>query len=296
MPRACPACLEETNTTLVETLEDCSFYQCAVCGLQYADPIPDNVPVFQDFTDCGLSLLSGLQQGRSVACALAPNERLVLHWLRRNIRRNAAILELCCESGRFLAALDACGFEPLGMDPLSRPIAMLRERGFTVEVGFAEDYPRDWPEPAAVVLLESLVRFPAPTELLGSIRERFSQAAVCCSVPSPRRSLKVPEFDKRVDYPPHRLTRWTPRALQRAMEHAGYRGKCRVAHVDLHWRRGSWRARALKILFALSLRLIGESEYSIIGIGFPSRKSCLSRSKGEFHGTDRSVVSGRFLE
>jgi hypothetical protein len=158
----------------------------------------------------------------------------------------------------------------LGMDPLSRPVAMLREKGFTAAVGLAEDYPADWPEPAAVVLLESLVRFPGPTELLRSIHRRFPHALLCCSVPSPRRSLKVPEFDRRVDYPPHHLTRWTPTALRKALEQAGYRGTCAVAHVDLGRRGASWRSRILRRLFGLFLRMTGEDEYSLIGMGWPS--------------------------
>lgn len=270
MSRACPVCFKETATTLVESLENCSIHQCTICGLQYVESLPANIPVFDDFTDSAEAFFLSLEAGNRIYVSLTPNERSVLQWLQGHIPANASILELCCESGRFLAALQKYGFKPIGMDPLPRPIAMLGEKGFTVQVGFVEDYPQHWPEPAAVILLESLVRFPAPVEFLRTIYQRFPQAPLCLSVPSPRRSLKVPEFDRRVDYPPHHLTRWTPKAILTALENAGYRGKCEVVHVDIHWRRGSWRLRILKFLFALSLRLIGESEYSIVGIGLPT--------------------------
>ena len=270
MRSVCLICPEETDAAVVETLENSSIHQCTACGLQYVTPVPDNVPVFADFTEDGLALLSSLGKGDSIDAALTPNERAVLRWLQRHIPPNAPILELCCESGRFLAALQRHGFKPLGMDPLPSHVAMLQTQGFSVRAGYVEDYPTGWPEPAAVILLESLVRFPEPVSLLRGVRKRFPQALLCVSVPSPRRSLKVPEFDRRADYPPHHLTRWTPKALTTALQSAEYRGGCRLVHVDLKWRTEPWERKILKILFGVFLRLAGESEYSIVAIGRPT--------------------------
>ena len=270
MSRACPACLAENAATVAEALASGSFYRCGRCGLQYVEPVPTGVPVFLDFTDAGRIILSQIERGEPIGELLTPNERAMLRWLQRHLPEGAPVLELCCESGRFLAALRRAGFSPLGMDPLPRPIEMLKEQGFSVHTGSVEDYPKDWPEPAAVVLLESLVRFPFPVTVLRSIRERFPRARLCLSVPSPRRSLKVPDFDRRVDYPPHHLTRWTPRSMVTALRNAGYRGGCRVAHIRLHWMRGAWTLRILKVLFAIYLRLTREADYSLLGYGTPA--------------------------
>lgn len=270
MSRACPACLAENRATVAEPLATGSFHRCGRCGMQYVDPLPAGVPVFMDFTDAGRIILSKIEQGEPMADLLTPNERVMLRWLRRHLPGGAPVLELCCESGRFLAALRHAGFTPLGMDPLPRPIGMLEERGFSVHTGSVEDYPKDWPEPAAVVLLESLVRFPFPVQVLRTIHERFPHARLCLSVPSPRRSLKVPDFDRRVDYPPHHLTRWTPRAVVTVLRNAGYRGACRVVHIRLHWTRGAWTLRILKVLFAVYLRLTREADYSLLGYGTPA--------------------------
>jgi len=274
MADTCLACLRPTCTAVAETLEDSSIRQCAVCGLQYVAPVPADVPVFADFAEDGLALLSnlanGAANGASIDFAITPNERAVLRWLQRHVPRSAPVLELCCESGRFLAALRSRGFSPFGMDPLPSHAAMLRTMGFSVRLGHVEDCPAEWPEPAAVIILESLVRFPDPVSLLQAVHKRFPRALLCLSVPSPRRSLKVPEFDRRLDYPPHHLTRWTPKALTTAMKNAGYRGACRLAHVDLKWRREPWERKILKILFGAFLRIAGESEYSIVAIGRPT--------------------------
>ncbi|MFH1221342.1 MAG: methyltransferase domain-containing protein [Candidatus Eisenbacteria bacterium] len=254
---------------VAEELESGAFILCTECGLQYVGPTVADQPVFQDFTEAGQALFSSLETEGAVAKVLTPNERAALEWIGHALAPGASVLELCCESGRFLLGLKSRGLEPIGMDPLAGHVEMLRRRGFAVKQGWVESYPGDWPRPAAVVLLESLVRFPEPIGLLEGIRRRFPRAPIYLSVPSPRRSLKVPEFDRRLDYPPNHLTRWTPRALLGALEHAGYRGKCRTCHIRIKWREGSLRKRLLKAAFAASLRLAGESEYSICATGWP---------------------------
>ncbi len=273
MPRPCPACLSKQDASLVERLEDCSFFRCAACGLQYVDPVPAATPVFRDFSDHAPSLPSDEGGGSGDELALTSNELSILRLLRRHIQPKATVLELCCESGRFLAALKRAGFTPLGMDPLPTHVAALRENGFDATIGMVEAYPPGLPAPKAVVLLESLVRFPEPLEVLTSIRERFPEALLCCSVPSPRRSLKVPEFDRRLDYPPDHLTRWTPAALRKALARAGYASESGLARVNLVRRRGSRRSRLLRRAFALFLRTTGEDEYSLIATGRPTARA-----------------------
>jgi hypothetical protein len=265
----CPACRSISNKPVAEKLESGAFILCSECGLQYVDPPAGSGPVFQDFAEAGRALFSGLETESAVRQVLTPNERTVLGWLGRALAPGAPVLELCCESGRFLLGLKSGGLEPFGMDPLAGHVEMLDRRGFSVKCGWVESYPGDWPSPRAVVLLESLVRFPEPIGLLEGIRQRFPSTPICLSVPSPRRSLKVPEFDRRLDYPPHHLTRWTPRAMLMALEHAGYNGRCRMSHVQIKWWKGSLKKKLLKAAFATTLRLVGESEYSICATGWP---------------------------
>jgi hypothetical protein len=265
----CPACRSTANKPVAEQLESGAFNLCTECGLQYVDPQVADRPVFRDFAEAGQALFSRLQGEGAVAKVLTPNERAALGWAGHTLAPGAPVLELCCESGRFLLGLKSMGLEPIGMDPLAGHVEMLRRWGFTVKQGWVESYPGDWPSPAAVVLLESLVRFPEPIRLLEGIRRRFPRVPIYVSVPSPRRSLKVPEFDRRLDYPPDHLTRWTPRALLGALKHAGYSGHCRTCHVRIRWREGSLKKRLLKIAFAATLRLTGESEYSICAAGWP---------------------------
>ena len=263
----CPLCPSSAGPALAEELDEGAFYRCPSCRLEYVDPVPSGAPLFQDFSASGESLLQSVDEGMPLAPALTPNERAVLRRLERDLPAQSAVLELCCESGRFLAMLRHRRFRALGMDPLPGPVRMLRRRGFDVEAGLVEEVPAAWPTPAAVVLLESLVRFPKPLELLQAVRRRFPNAVLYLTAPSPRRSLKLPQFDRRLDYPPDHLTRWSPLALRRLLEQAGYRAKVTRIFVTLHVWRGRFRNRVLKMIFWTLLRLWGELDYSIMAVG-----------------------------
>ncbi len=253
--------------TLAEPLDGSSFFECGACGVQFVDPLPAGVPVFQDFTDYGRMLFGDLRGGGSIDEALTPNERIVLGMLKKELSPGDAVFDFCCESGRFLAALKAHGFRPYGVDPLERPIGMLKEEGFPVETGTMEAVPADWPQPKAVVILESMVRFPDPVRVFGEIRARFPGATVYMTVPSPRQSLKLPDFDRRHAYPPHHLVRWTVKGMVAALEKAGYRATGRTKNVAVNWpiRRGPFGNT-----LAVVLRLMGEAEYSLLAVGRPA--------------------------
>lgn len=265
--KRCPAC-SASKLSVAEPLRGSDFLRCASCGLQFVDPVPTGTPVFQDFTDAGQAFFESLEKGGSISESLTRAERLAHAWLQKK-HAGARVLELCCESGRFLAALRSDGFQVFGTDPLERPIEMLLQRGFTVRSGLVEAVPAEWGVPSAIIVLESLVRFPEPVAFLTSIRQRFPSAALFLTVPG-RRSVLVPTFDRRYDYPPHHLTRWTAKALEEALARSGYRAAARRVHVDLHVWRGSIVNRLLKAGFYSFLRLTGESEELLVAEGVPA--------------------------
>jgi SAM-dependent methyltransferase len=262
---ACPAC-RAPSAGVAEALDGGAAYlRCGACGVEWADPLPDGVPVFVDFTDAGRVMFDELRAGSPLAEMLTPNEALLLAALGRDVKPGGTVLELCCESGRFLAALRDAGFQPLGADPLPRPAPMLREQGFEVVQGGPAEVPAEW-QPDAVVMLESLVRFPDPVGLLAEVRARFPRAVVHLAVSSPRQSLKLPENDRRHNYPPHHLVRWTERGVAAALERAGYRARTRTTRAWLNWPR---RRGAFGNTLALVLRLAGQAEYSFLAAGTP---------------------------
>jgi hypothetical protein len=247
---ACAACGDTGDKVLAEHAGKWIFDECRQCGLQEAVPMPTE-PVFETPRDESLSR----------------TERLALAWLAE--KGKGPVVILCCGAGRLLAELRERKFQPLGLDPLAANVDSLSGRGFDVRAGMAEAAPSTWPEPSAILLLESLVRFPNPVAVLTEVRKRFPKSMLYVSVPG-WRSLMVPAFERRRDYPPDQLTRWTPKALKAAFVRAGYRPQVERRHVDLNVFRGSLRTRFLKAAFALFLRITGESEEAIVGWGTPA--------------------------
>jgi 2-polyprenyl-3-methyl-5-hydroxy-6-metoxy-1,4-benzoquinol methylase len=150
---------------------------------------------------------------------LPPHQEYALKWLKDNVPQGAYVFDCGCSTGRFLIVLQKEGFQSLGMDIAEEPIKLLKEKGFQVVLGSIEDYPSDWPEPAAVTLFEVLEHLPDPVNFLKSILRRLPNSKLLLSVPSPRRY----GVDT-VNYPPHHFTWWTEHALSLALERAGYDG------------------------------------------------------------------------
>lgn len=266
-PPDCPACGHPGPMRTGELLDEGAFRQCPGCGLEFVRPLPRGVPTFPDFSAYGRDLLDRISTSGGAEEALLATERIVLGALRGSLGAGARVLELCAESGRFLAAARAAGFEVSAADPLPSHCAVLRDHGIPAATGMLEAVPAEWRAPDAVVLLESLVRFPEPGVLLEGIRRRFPNARVHVVVPSPRQSLKLPEFAQRLAYPPDHLTRWSRSSLQAVLHRAGYRARVQrlQAGVDFPTRRGRYGN-----LVALAVRLLNEGEVALYGTGVPA--------------------------
>ncbi len=247
-------------------MTEAMFLRCANCGLQFVTPLPANIPVFVDFSNAARELFASLKAGLNIRTILTPSEDIALRWIKRSGRSGSAVLEICFESGRFLEALKRQGYAPFGVDPLSEHTALAREHGFCVNEGLVDSCGPEWPSTGLVVMLESLVRFPDPIAFLSSIKSKFPSASLIVSVPSPNRSLKSPGFDRRSDYPPHYLTRWTRQSLRIAMERAGYNCSVKTAFINAN---SLDVPAAVRALVRLAYRAIGEAEYSYIALGKP---------------------------
>jgi hypothetical protein len=264
----CPVCKSAGRSKQFEETDVGTFWLCDTCGLQFIDPIPSGVPVFVDFADAGRELFAQLDGGAVLAALLTPSETFAFRWIAKNLDLGEPVLEICCEVGRFMEAARKIGRRAYGVDPEIGHIELLQRRNFGVAQGLIEAVSGAWPIAKAVVILESLVRFPDPVGLLRSVRERFPDAPLIVTVPSPKRSLKAPGFDRRSDYPPHHLTRWSRKSLKIALENAGYSACITTTFINAN----SLEVPGLvRTGVRIAYRLIGEAEYSYAGVGVPRR-------------------------
>lgn len=262
----CLACTAKGRFKLIERANEGDFIECPNCKLQFVYPEPTNVPIFVDFSEAAKELFLALKRGADLNMMLTPSEQMALSWTGRTLLKGDTVFEVCCEVGRYLEGAKRLGLSPVGVDPVHGHVAHLQSEGFIVNGGILDAWRAEWPTPKAIVMLESLVRFPDPVTFLTQIRLKFPQAPLFVTVPSPDRSLKAPGFDRRSDYPPHNLTRWTPKALQAALEKAGYSCQVTKAYINAN---SLEVHHMLRLLVRLAFRIIGEADYSLVAVGTP---------------------------
>jgi SAM-dependent methyltransferase len=144
-----------------------------------------------------------------------------LSWLKANCA-GASILDIGCGPGWFLIRARQLGFKVSGVEVGSEPVRILREKGYDVICGSVDQVPREW-SPQVVTLFEVLEHLPNPVDFLRQIKNRFREASLILTVPSPLRWTKAGRHRDIADFPPNHLTRWNPCCLTRALSLAGYK-------------------------------------------------------------------------
>ena len=224
----CPVCANEEKLTQVESRGRFSIYSCPTCEVQFADPLSYSTTFYEESYNggrLGLTRVRGLTRSamkiKSHGMLGAP-QRLALHWLKRHIPAPAPVLELGFGWGWFLAALEQQGYIAMGLEVAKGPVDLLNSKGFNVTYASIESLPSEWLPPRAIALFEVLEHLPDPVGFLRSIHERFPNAPIVLSTPSPKRWTLCMGYREEHDYPPNHLTRWTERALRKALQEAGY--------------------------------------------------------------------------
>lgn len=142
-----------------------------------------------------------------------------LEFLKACLNPGSYVLDVGCSTGIFLRALTEAGFRALGCDIARQPVEFLKARGFQVYLGSVDDeYPHDWPEPAAVTSFFVLHHVEDPVKFLQALRSRFPRSVILIAEYYDMGvNLKLPQCR-----PPRTLTIWNCKALQLALEKAGY--------------------------------------------------------------------------
>jgi SAM-dependent methyltransferase len=232
---SCPACAAP-DREFVEAAHGFEIVRCTTCGLEYTmNPVVDLNEYAKTYGGEGGLLVNPRPYASPAArlaleCdaffrpapQLAVAQRWVLEQIEAQIPQDSAVLDLGCGTGRFLAVLSRRSYRGIGIDPAETVVAALRKLGYAAHVGSVPGLRWDGPAPAVITLFEVLEHLVDPLAVLKELRTRFPTAHVGASVPSPfRAGLK--RGRGQTDYPPNHFLRWTPSALQRAFERAGYR-------------------------------------------------------------------------
>lgn len=268
----CPICRQERHAPVTEWLRGSAYHRCASCGVEFIEPRPGTAPVFPDYSAHAARVLEQANDRWTMLNAEQPSEYYARQWARTHLPAGAVTLELYAETGRLAWWLRRAGFQVQAADPVATHAAVLRDYGFTVAQGQLDDIPVEWPAPAAIFVLESIVRVLDPRGLIEGVRDRWPTAAVFITAPSALRSLKLPGSESRGYLPPDFVTRWDSNALQRLLATCGYRAHARPITPGLVSRLPLSRPkrRLINLARAMLLRANGEYVFSECAWGLPA--------------------------
>lgn len=202
---------------------------CGSCGLEFSYPMRSNYGYYEnlhyDIDDPNLHTVLSLskQEFLDKAAQLSNNinrqpHNLILKWIDKNLKKGSTILDIGCGVGWFIAALQAEGFNSVGIEVSTSVVNMLRDKGLQVHMGPLEAINFSLPMPDLVVLLGVIEHVEDPVGLLKEIKGKFPKAVLLLTIPNPRRwSTHYSEF------PPNHLTPvWTEDSLKVALEKSRY--------------------------------------------------------------------------
>ena len=192
-----------------------SLLECGGCGLQFFHP------AYAGGTDFYGLLTSSPRYYNSWKWEFG--------WVRECLPPAAAVLDVGCGRGDFLAAVLPQVRRAAGLELDQRMAAEARARGLEVESGQLESFARAHAGAFDAACLFHVV------EHLADLPSFIRQVVACLrpggslylSVPNRERSLKKP-FES-LDCPPHHLSRWGPRQMEHLAETLGLR----LVHLEL---------------------------------------------------------------
>lgn len=230
---ACPVCHSAAFVREVESFGEFRGMECGQCTLQFADPLRYDEGAYRraysDDEGTEAAYVPSVQWakelspgGEEAEWLISAAQRRALAVLASELGPGAPVLDIGCGTGWFLVCGRRRGWEMCGLDVGEQNVAVLRESGFRCATANVADYPAAWPEPRAVTLFEVLEHLPDPIAFLRALRERFPEAPLVLSVPSPKRWTRLGGVRDLADLPPNHLTRWTRESLEKALRQVGY--------------------------------------------------------------------------
>jgi SAM-dependent methyltransferase len=206
------------------------------CRLAFADPLslPDSPEALYGDAYRGLSADAGMEEyhhrvnlrERRKLGQVSPETMQfwgafgrAMDWLMENVPRGSTLLDIGCGMGYFITAARERGFVPVGLDVAQEVVDLLSDEGFSMWHGTVDSVPDGWHQPTVCTSFFVMHHMPDPVGFLSTVRAKFPQATLLVSAWN---RYPLPPVLAPAGSPPRTVTWWSPHALRRAFEEAGY--------------------------------------------------------------------------
>lgn len=243
---SCPICSSTEEKVLIEAVNEYQIFRCPACDVEFAYPFKAPEHEFYiggaEVTEPS-ELLLLIQKSRyeteygvhSYLMSLVYtfyNVQLELYWPQRKfiadyLPSHSKVLDIGCGTCIFLAYAKRSGCEVWGIDINPNFINACRFQRFNKTFvatlrEFFEKFPHNTFD--VITMFEVLEHLDNPVETLSIIHRLLRKDGILAiSVPNNERGrLKFGLKRTEEDYPPHHLTRWTPKAISGFVERMGF--------------------------------------------------------------------------
>lgn len=210
----CPSCGQQTSR-VIDTDGAFKLRRCSTCNLVFADPMTAVDPsyyqghiVYSHKTVCDAQAERAHLDVRRIA------------WMEALTQRGSKTLDIGCGSGAFVACSRDAGRDAYGIDFNDQEIS-LGKAAFNLD-GFLMkndvlSMPEEWSGFDLITMFEVIEHLPNPKQVIQAVYRRLKDGGyLVLSCPNERRWQPAGRIF--VDFPPHHLTRWTPKCLQQFLE------------------------------------------------------------------------------
>ncbi len=210
----CPSCGQHTNR-VIDSHGAFTLRRCFKCDLVFADPMAAVDPSYYQG-----HIVYSHKTARDAQGERAHLDARRIAWMEALTQPGSKVLDIGCGAGAFVACSRDAGRVAYGIDfndqEISLGNAAFNLDGFLMKTDVLS-MPKEWSGFDLITMFEVIEHLPNPKQVIQEVYRRLNDGGyLVLSCPNERRWQPAGRIF--VDYPPHHLTRWTPKCLQQFLE------------------------------------------------------------------------------